>query len=460
MQQTPSTNVPQFSVSELAFSLKKTLESTYGRVRVRGELSRVKIHTSGHMYSAIKDDNACIDAVCWRGNLSRLSVKPEEGLEVICTGRISTYPARSNYQIIIDSMELAGEGALLKLLEERKKRLASEGLFESSRKKNIPFLPERIGVITSPTGAVIRDIMHRLNDRFPRHVLLWPVQVQGENAADRITEAVKGFDSLPGSLKPDVLIVARGGGSLEDLMPFNEENVVRAIAACRIPVITAVGHETDTTLVDYAADLRAPTPTGAAEMAVPRRMDLLATVRSYAENLLRVTGKLVSDREGRIETLAAKLGDPSRLLEIKTQRLDHTGYRMEAFFSNRINLGREKVGLFYARLRSPGDKLSDNATRLDSLAERLAGTEQRITSEPLRKLEYISRMLENLSFKNVLQRGFVLVRDKNGNLLPDAEMVTPGQELELEFRNNRALPVTARRKARQSPEKAQDNRIV
>ena len=265
-------NVPELTVSELANSLKRTLEDTYARVRVRGELSRVKIHSSGHLYSDLKDQDAVLNIICWRTTLSRLSIHPEEGLEVICTGKITSYPARSNYQMVVDSMELAGEGALLKMLEDRRKRLAAEGLFDESRKKRRPYLPQTIGIVTSPTGAVIRDIIHRIEDRFPAHLLVWPVRVQGQGAAEEIAAAIDGFNAVPANgpfKRPDLLIIARGGGSLEDLMPFNEEIVVRAAANSKIPLISAVGHETDTTLIDFAADLRAPTPTAAAELAVP-----------------------------------------------------------------------------------------------------------------------------------------------------------------------------------------------
>ncbi|KJS45908.1 MAG: exodeoxyribonuclease VII large subunit, partial [Rhodospirillaceae bacterium BRH_c57] len=282
------TNAPPRTVSELSSDLKRTVEDTFGFVRVRGEISQPKLAGSGHCYLRLKDENACIDGIVWRGAYGKLAVKPEEGLEVIVTGRLTTYPQRSSYQIVIESMELAGEGALLKLLEERRRRLTAEGLFAPERKKPLPFLPRVIGVVTSPTGAVIRDILHRLNDRFPLHVLVWPVLVQGDAAAGQVAAAVEGFNRLTAGGKvprPDLLIVARGGGSLEDLMAFNEEIVVRAVAASDIPVISAVGHETDTTLCDFAADLRAPTPTGAAEMAVPVRLDLLAQVRDDASRL-------------------------------------------------------------------------------------------------------------------------------------------------------------------------------
>ncbi|MCA1941261.1 MAG: exodeoxyribonuclease VII large subunit, partial [Caenispirillum bisanense] len=283
-------NVPEMTVSELSNALKRTVEDSFPLVRVRGEISQPKVAGSGHCYLRLKDDQAVIDGIIWRGSMMKLSLRPEEGLEVIATGRLTTYPGRSSYQIVIESLELAGEGALLKMLEDRRRRLQAEGLFDPARKKPIPFLPRIVGVVTSPTGAVIRDILHRISDRFPRHVLLWPVAVQGEAAAEQVANAIYGFNAMPADgsgpiPRPDVLIVARGGGSLEDLMAFNEEIVVRAAAASAIPLISAVGHETDTTLIDHAADLRAPTPTGAAEKAVPVRMDLLAQVRDCAGRL-------------------------------------------------------------------------------------------------------------------------------------------------------------------------------
>src|SRR5215207_3885102 len=285
-------NQPEYTVSELSLALKRSIEDGFGFVRVRGEISGFKRHGSGHCYFALKDADAVLDAVCWRMTAIRLGLKPEDGMEVVCSGRLTTYPGRSKYQLVVDRIELAGVGALLKLLDERRQRLAAEGLFDPERKKKLPFLPEVIGIVTSPTGAVIRDILHRLADRFPRRVLLWPVAVQGEGAAAQVAAAIDGFNRLPAGApgehhvpRPDLIIVARGGGSLEDLMAFNEEIVVRAAAACPIPVISAVGHETDTTLIDFAADRRAPTPTAAAEMAVPQRTDLLADLAQQGARL-------------------------------------------------------------------------------------------------------------------------------------------------------------------------------
>src|SRR5690606_5533787 len=273
----PGHNAGELTVSELSQAIKRTLEDRFERVRVRGEISGFKRAASGHLYLCLKDADAALDAVCWKGTAARLGIRPEDGMEVIATGRVTTFPGRSKYQLVIDSLELAGEGALLKLLEDRRRKLAEEGLFDESRKRPLPYLPEVIGVVTSPSGAVIRDILHRLADRFPRRVLVWPVLVQGQGAAAPVAAAIRGFNALePGgrAAPPDLLIVARGGGSIEDLWAFNEEIVVRAAAESGIPLISAVGHETDTTLIDFAADRRAPTPTAAAEMAVPVRAEL------------------------------------------------------------------------------------------------------------------------------------------------------------------------------------------
>lgn len=406
-------NVPEFSVSELAFSLKRTLEENYGRVRVRGELSRVKIHTSGHMYTDLKDMDSVINAVCWKGTLSKLAVRPEEGLEVICTGKITTYPARSNYQLIIDSIELAGEGALLKMLEERRKKLTAEGLFDPARKKPIPFLPEIIGVVTSPTGAVIRDILHRLEDRFPRHVMVWPVLVQGPGAAEQIAGAINGFQTM--TPKPDLLIVARGGGSLEDLMPFNEEIVVRAAAASDIPLISAVGHETDTTLIDYAADLRAPTPTAAAEKAVPVRADLQAMLLRDGQRLFSGLTRLVSELQHKLEARSKALGDPTHILDIKTQQIDHASERLSRIF---IYLDRAQ-------------------TAFVRWAEQLETIGPRLLRDFEKRFDHAGKMLEAYSFENVLQRGFAVVRSADGAVITDATQTSAGQKIELQFKDKK-----------------------
>ncbi len=432
-QQIPLSNVPEFSVSELAFSLKRTIEDNFSRVRVRGELSRVSIPKSGHMYTSLKDDKSVIDAVCWKGVLSKLSIKPEEGLEVICIGRITTYPARSNYQLIIESMELAGEGALLKMLEDRKKRLAAEGLFEADRKKAIPFIPHKIGVVTSPTGAVIRDILHRLADRFPRDVMVWPVKVQGEGASQEVTNAVNGFNSMPPNTRPDLIIVARGGGSLEDLMPFNEENVVRAVAASDIPVISAVGHETDTTLVDYASDLRAPTPTGAAEMAVPMRMNLLAQVVDNEKRLISGVGRLLSENRHKLEAASARLGNPDQLFELKTQHIDRANDRLEHSFKSYIARKTNEFTHHSARLLHPVSQIKIAANALNRWSEQLDNCKMRGLDNKRRTLTQLHEKLELLSFENVLKRGYVVVRDENNRPVTSAGLLSQGQAVDLQF---------------------------
>lgn len=448
-------NIPEFSVSDLAFSMKKTLEDNYGHVRVRGELSRVSIAASGHMYSSLKDDNAVIDAVCWKGVMSKLNIKPEEGLEVICTGRVSTYPARSNYQLIIESMELAGEGALLKMLEERRKRLAAEGLFENSHKKPLPFLPQTIGVITSPTGAVIRDILHRLSDRFPRHVLLWPVLVQGDKAAKQITQALKGFETIEqyGLPKPDLLIVARGGGSLEDLMPFNEENVVRAAAASTIPLISAVGHETDTTLIDYVSDLRAPTPTGAAEKAVPVRSELISTLKDYDARLMNAANRLIEEHKNKLQTLDAKLGEPSKLLDVHTQKLDHIGDKIKHIFQSYLSVKTQSLTSTAGRLKHPQERINEAKLKLDRWGEQIQAIMPRLMERFDKQVEHAGKMLNAYSFEHVLQRGFAVVQSSEGRIISDADHVQDGQAVQIRFKDNKHVAANIGKNSEISPSK-------
>src|SRR5829696_6112348 len=364
-------NEPEYTVSELSLALKRSIEDGFGFVRVRGEISGFKRHGSGHCYFALKDAEAVLDAVCWRMTALRLAIKPEDGMEVVCSGRLTTYPGRSKYQLVIDTIELAGIGALLRILEERRQRLAAEGLFDPERKKKLPFLPEVIGIVTSPTGAVIRDILHRLADRFPRRVLLWPVAVQGDGAAAQVAAAIDGFNRLaPGGRvpRPDLIIVARGGGSLEDLMAFNEEIVVRAAAASAIPLISAVGHETDTTLIDHASDRRAPTPTAAAEMAVPVRLDLLADLGGKTARLAGGLARLFDDRRLRLAGLARGLPEPQDLLGAAAQRLDDRSERLRLAIGARFAAARQRLGLAAAGLR-PAALVADVARARERFAD-------------------------------------------------------------------------------------------
>lgn len=431
-------NIPELSVSELAYSLKKTLEDTYARVRVRGELSKVKIHTSGHLYSDLKDADSVLNIICWKGSLGKLAVRPEEGLDVICTGRITSYPARSNYQMIVEHMELAGVGALLKLLEDRKKSLAAEGLFDASRKKKLPYLPQVIGVITSPTGAVIRDILHRLADRFPCHVILWPVRVQGEGASQEVTAAINGFNHLPqdGDVpRPDLIIVARGGGSLEDLMPFNEENVVRAAANSRIPLISAVGHETDTTLIDFASDLRAPTPTAAAEMAVPERLQIQGFVDDSQRRLYHFLSRQIHNKQDYLRHVAARLGNPERILELRTQRLDHLSSRLSHMLGRRVEYAFQSLIKISGRLMSPQQRIDMSRKNLDFTSDRLhRGFFQYVSSEENR-INNLSHLLDVLSFKSVLGRGYAVIRDSDRKPVTSSLKIQKNDRVSIEFKD-------------------------
>ncbi len=430
-------NVPELTVSELAHSVKRSLEESFGRVRVRGELSKVKIHTSGHMYSDLKDADSVINVVCWKGTLSKLGFRPEEGMDVVCTGKLTTYPARSNYQLVIDHIELAGAGALLKLLEDRRKKLAAEGLFDPARKRPLPFIPQRIGIVTSPTGAVIRDILHRLADRFPRDVLVWPVRVQGDTAAREVVAAIEGFNALPEHQRPDILIVARGGGSLEDLMPFNEESVVRAVAQSAIPVIAAIGHETDTTLIEMAADLRAPTPTAAAEKAVPERMALLQRLRDAQSRLDHATRRIVQEKRQRIATLAAQLGNPSDILEMRTQRLDHASDKLQHALYRATQGAQQRLLKLSGRLPHPGQQLAMLQQSLNFRAGQLDMLKPRLLQEPMRRLAQTTRLLETLSFERVLDRGFALLRDSNGQPVTDPAALATGQDIRIDMKKTR-----------------------
>lgn len=432
------TNVPEMSVSELAFSLKRTLEETYGRVRVRGELSGLKLASSGHLYGDIKDEDSLINIVCWKSSMPRLSVRPEDGLDVIITGKMTSYPKNSRYQLVIESMELAGEGALLKMLEDRRKKLAAEGLFDDAKKKEIPFLPDIIGVVTSPTGAVIRDIIHRISERFPRRILVWPVAVQGENAPAQIAAAIDGFNAMQKD-RPDVLIVARGGGSLEDLMAFNEEVVVRAAARSTIPLISAVGHETDTTLIDYAADLRAPTPTGAAERAVPVRLHLMAQVQDDALRLRSGLSRLLKEKRAQLDTAVARMGSPSRLLDTKTQQLDIMGAKLQHGFEKVVLKKRQALAPLTPR--HPKALMDEKGRYLALNAAALERAGKTLLKDPEKRLAHAGQMLESLSFKRVLERGYAVVRGADGSLVSDAQMAEKQDELTIEFRQNGALRV-------------------
>jgi exodeoxyribonuclease VII large subunit len=435
-------NLPEFSVSEISSALKRTVEDAFPLVRVRGEIGGLKAHSSGHVYFDLKDDKAVLNAVIWKGTARALKVKPQSGLEVVCTGRISTYAGSSRYQLIVEQVELAGLGALMAMLEERKKKLATEGLFAAERKKPLPFLPEVIGVITSPTGAVIRDIMHRLNARFPRRVLLWPVAVQGERAAGEIAAAIRGFNAFPvaGLPRPDVLIVARGGGSLEDLMAFNEEIVVRAAAESAIPLISAVGHETDTTLIDFAADMRAPTPSAAAELAVPVRTELIAQTLDYERRLLRTTTRGMEDRSRALAQLARVLPRADQLFAAPRQHFDTAAERLGHALRRNLEAHRRVFIQTSALLRPAGlkQRLSLGKERTQTFALRLSRSQKTRLTEWRSRLDGLARLLDGVSHKAVLARGFAVVRGADGALRRAAAAIAPGEHLILTFGDGEA----------------------
>ena len=492
----PRPNAPEWTVSELSGALRRTVEDAYGHVRVRGEISGYRgPHSSGHAYFSLKDEGARLDAVCWKGTFQRLKVRPEEGLEVVAIGRLTTYPGKSGYQIVIEGLEFAGAGAIMAMLEERKRRLQAEGLFDAARKRPLPFLPRVIGIVTSPTGAVIRDILHRLDDRFPRHVLVWPVRVQGETSAAEVAAAIRGFNALPagGAIpRPDLLIVARGGGSLEDLLGFSEEAVVRAAAESGIPLISAVGHETDVTLIDFAADVRAPTPTAAAEMAVPVRADLLTGLRTLHGRLASAPLRLLERQRSELRGLARLLPRPDALLSAPRQRLDMASAGLPRALKGhasahraRLDRARLSPALLRVRLERAGERVTQlgraagqcalrlvqrRGERLEGLASRLSAARganlraqsvhlercrERLSSatarstramrvllaERSRQLGGTAQVLDALSYHGVLARGFALVRDAGGQAVRSAGAVTAGQALEIEFSDGRLAVV-------------------
>ena len=399
----------EFTVTEISQTIKQFVETAFGHIKVKGEISSCKRADSGHYYLSLKDENAVLSAVCWKGVAAHLKIKPEDGLEVVVTGKVTTFPGKSNYQLVIEQMEVAGQGALLKLLEERKKKFEAEGLFDQQHKKKIPYLSETIGVVTSPTGAVIRDIIHRVSDRFPSNVLIWPTPVQGEGAAEKIAAAINGFNKL--NKKPDVLIVARGGGSLEDLWCFNEEVVIRAVFDSQIPIISAVGHETDTMLIDYVADKRAPTPTGAAEFAVPVRKELEAMLATSTSRMFHGISRFLENYRNKLEGLKRGIPNLSQIILEIEQKLDDRLMRLSLSFKNLLNQKEnqiEKISLKPYHINNIVDKLQDN-------------------------LNNLSLRLDSVSVDSVLKRGFAWVRNDKKQTIANAEQAKQSPVLDIKF---------------------------
>jgi exodeoxyribonuclease VII large subunit len=431
-------NIHEYTVSELSNAVKRAVEENFGFVRVRGELGRVSSAASGHIYLDLKDEKAVISGVMWKGVAERLAIAPEQGMEVLASGRMSTFASQSRYQLIIESLEPAGVGALAALFEERKKKLAAEGLFAAERKKPLPYLPDVIGVVTSPSGAVIRDILHRLRERFPRHVIVWPTLVQGRGAEVQIAAAIAGFNALPpgGDIpRPDVIIVARGGGSLEDLWCFNEEIVARAAAASEIPLISAVGHETDTTLIDFVADRRAPTPTAAAEMAAPVRSELLSELLNKERRAARAAARFHEAQRAALRSAARGLGRPEDILGAAVQRLDRASDQLRAALRARLDVARMAamrasakfdVNIFANALARSENRLESAWTRL----ENRQGVLMKMRGDALAALD---RLLRSVSYENVLERGFALARDAGGNLIRRAGAVKAGETGSIQF---------------------------
>lgn len=482
----PGENAPEFSVSELSGAVKRMIEGEFARVRVRGEVGRVSYPKSGHVYMDLKDDRAVLASVIWKGVASRLPVQPEEGMEMVAIGRLTTFPGQSRYQLVIEDLKPAGVGALMAMLEKRKAALAAEGLFAAERKQEIPYLPDIIGVVTSPSGAVIRDILHRLRDRFPRKVLVWPVAVQGERCAVEVTRAIEGFNAFTpgGSLpRPDLIIVARGGGSIEDLWGFNEESVVRAAAASVIPLISAVGHETDTTLIDFASDKRAPTPTAAAELAVPVRLDLLAWLDGQEARLTQCLTAGVTQRGQRLRDLARALPRIEMLVEGPRQQLDAAAHKLDTSLiklvqKRRVELsecsGALRPGLLSRALQSDQRRLENTAARLNphalaldvkrrrqeltQITRRLSDAGTRQISAWNDRLKNLERIRKTTGYKETLKRGFAVVR-AGGHVLTTKAEASTATGIEIEFIDGK-LPVgdtsTTARQAKPSKPKPVD----
>ncbi len=436
----PGANAPEFSVSEISGAVKRMIEGEFSHVRIRGEVGRVSRPRSGHVYMDLKDDRAVMAGVMWKGVATKLRTQPEEGMEVVATGKLTTFPGQSKYQMVIEDIAPAGVGALMAMLEKRKQALASEGLFDQDRKQGLPYLPEVIGVVTSPSGAVIRDILHRLRDRFPRKVLVWPVAVQGEKCAPEVTRAIEGFNAMTagGAMpRPDLIIVARGGGSIEDLWGFNEESVVRAAAASDIPLISAVGHETDTTLIDYASDQRAPTPTAAAELAVPVRAELAAWLAGMEERRVRALANGITQRGQRLRDLSRAMPNPADIVAMQAQRLDMIAGRLPRGLQamaqgKRVHLAQKAAAL---RPQSLHQAISQKEQVLQRVAGNFTNTSSRQVERWRNKLDGLERLRQTLGYEATIDRGYAVVRDSEGTLISTTKAASGAGPLDIQFKD-------------------------
>ena len=432
-------NIPEYSVSEFNVAIKETINTAFDLVKIRGEISNLKIASSGHLYFSLKDETSVINSVCWRANVPKLNFKPEEGIEVIAIGKISTFAKSiSTYQINIANIQIAGEGALLKLIGERKKRLQKGGFFDEDKKLPIPFIPYSIGIITSPTGSVLKDIIHRIKDRFPVPIQLWPTPVQGKNCSLKIIEAIKGFNSLTFKNKPDVIIIARGGGSIEDLMPFNDENLAKTVFNSKIPIISAIGHETDTTIIDYVSDLRAPTPTAAAEKCVPVRKELKKYLFSTANSMDNAKNQIVINSSERLNKLERLLKDPSKIIQFFYSELTNLINRKNYFMQNKINEMINKLIKLSSYIKNPNDKLRNQSLILNNLWNKINYPVMQNIKNNKNQLKNLSRLLSSSSIENILQRGYAIIK-RNNKIITKARILKEKDLIDIQFKDNKVL---------------------
>lgn len=426
-------NIPEFTVSEISSSIKRIVEDSFGYVRIKGEISGFKRATSGHCYFSLKDENSVISAVLFRGSAAKVEFEIEEGMEVVVSGKVTTYPGRSNYQIIVEKVEMAGIGAILEMIEKRRKKLLGEGLFDENHKKPIPFFPRKIGVITSKTGAVIEDIKHRISDRCPLHLVLYPVSVQGKNASAEIIAAIKYFDNLSDEEKPEILIIARGGGSIEDLMPFNDEELVREVFSCTIATISAVGHETDTTLIDYVADFRAPTPTAAAEIATPVIAELKNNLTYFAEKLHNIPREIIIDYRQKLISIEKYIQSPKQILDSACERFVIYSNKFDLSIINFFESKAKRLLEIKFDSEKILNKIEISKQKIKFVDEKLITLIKRYLDNSEIRLENLSRMLQNSNYDKILKRGFALIKDKNNNLVSSISSANVGDKISIQL---------------------------